>query len=344
MLTNAKIKEIQKLTEKSKARREAGLFVIEGPRMFIETPLEWIEEIYVTQRFLDNADSGLLGMAERPSIEGDSTETAPTSPSSASPASSEGDSTETDPTSPSSASPASSVGDSTETASTSPNSSAGSVENSHSDHSTSIRASEMITWMNHEVVTEEQMKKLTDTVTPQGILCVVRQPSYTMEDIINHPGHRLIMILEDIQDPGNLGTIFRTAEGAGASGIIMTKGCADLFNPKVVRSTMGSIYRVPFFVTDDIEQTISLVKNAQIEVFAAHLKGEHFYDEIEYKDAAFLIGNEGRGLKDSTASLADTYIKIPMSGELESLNASMAAGILMYEHNRQIRTGHRGTD
>ena len=291
MLTNAKIKEIQKLTEKSKARREAGLFVIEGPRMFIETPLEWIEEIYVTQRFLDNADSGLLGMAERPSIDGDST--------------------------------------------------AGSVENSHSDYSTSIRASEMITWMNHEVVTEEQMKKLTDTVTPQGILCVVRQPSYTMEDIINHPGHRLLMILEDIQDPGNLGTIFRTAEGAGASGIIMTKGCADLFNPKVVRSTMGSIYRVPFFVTDDIEQTISLVKNAQIEVFAAHLKGEHFYDEIEYKDAAFLIGNEGRGLKDSTASLADTYIKIPMSGELESLNASMAAGILMYEHNRQIRTGHR---
>ena len=306
MLTNAKIKEIQKLTEKSKARREAGLFVIEGPRMFIETPLEWIEEIYVTQRFLDNADSGLLGMAERPSKDGDSTETASTSPSSASPIST-----------------------------------AGSVENSHSDYSTSIRASEMITWMNHEVVTEEQMKKLTDTVTPQGILCVVRQPSYTMEDIINHPGHRLIMILEDIQDPGNLGTIFRTAEGAGASGIIMTKGCADLFNPKVVRSTMGSIYRVPFFVTDDIEQTISLVKNAQIEVFAAHLKGEHFYDEIEYKDAAFLIGNEGRGLKDSTASLADTYIKIPMSGELESLNASMAAGILMYEHNRQIRTGHR---
>ena len=326
MLTNAKIKEIQKLTEKSKARREAGLFVIEGPRMFIETPLEWIEEIYVTQRFLDNADSGLLGMTEGPSVDGDSTETAPTSPSSASPASSEGDSTETT---------------STVSTSTSPASAAGSVENSHSDHSTSIRASEMITWMNHEVVTEEQMKKLTDTVTPQGILCVVRQPSYTVEDIINHPGHRLLMILEDIQDPGNLGTIFRTAEGAGASGIIMTKGCADLFNPKVVRSTMGSIYRVPFFVTDDIEQTISLVKNAQIEVFAAHLKGEHFYDEIEYKDAAFLIGNEGRGLKDSTASLADTYIKIPMSGELESLNASMAAGILMYEHNRQIRTGHR---
>ena len=326
MLTNAKIKEIQKLTEKSKARREAGLFVIEGPRMFIETPLEWIEEIYVTQRFLDNADSGLLGMAEGPSIDGDST-----TPASASPASSEGDSTEPTPTVPISASPSS----------TSPASTAGSVENSHSDHSTSIRASEMITWMNHEVVTEEQMKKLTDTVTPQGILCVVRQPSYTMEDIINHPGHRLLMILEDIQDPGNLGTIFRTAEGAGASGIIMTKGCADLFNPKVVRSTMGSIYRVPFFVTDDIEQTISLVKKAQIEVFAAHLKGEHFYDEIEYKDAAFLIGNEGRGLKDSTASLADTYIKIPMSGELESLNASMAAGILMYEHNRQIRTGHR---
>lgn len=314
MLTNAKIKEIHKLTEKSKARREAGLFVIEGPRMFIETPLEWIEEIYVTQRFLDNADSGLLGMAEGSSVDGDST-------------------------TPASASPASSVGDSTETASTSPATSAGSVENSHSDYSTSIRASEMITWMNHEVVTEEQMKKLTDTVTPQGILCIVRQPSYTLDDILSHPGHRLIMILEDIQDPGNLGTIFRTAEGAGASGIIMTKGCVDLFNPKVVRSTMGSIYRVPFFVTDDIEGTINSVKNAKIEVFAAHLKGEHFYDEIAYKDAAFLIGNEGNGLKNSTAALADTYIKIPMAGKLESLNASMAAGILMYEHNRQMRAG-----
>lgn len=314
MLTNAKIKEIQKLTEKSKARREAGLFVIEGPRMFIETPLEWIEEIYVTQRFLDNADSGLLGMAEGSSVDGDST-------------------------TPASASPASSVGDSTETASTSPATSTGSVENSHSDYSTSIRASEMITWMNHEIITEEQMKKLTDTVTPQGILCIVRQPSYTLDDILSHPGHRLIMILEDIQDPGNLGTIFRTAEGAGASGIIMTKGCVDLFNPKVVRSTMGSIYRVPFFVTDDIEGTINSVKNAQIEVFAAHLKGEHFYDEIAYKDAAFLIGNEGNGLKNSTAALADTYIKIPMAGKLESLNASMAAGILMYEHNRQMRAG-----
>lgn len=309
MLTNAKIKEIHKLTEKSKARREAGLFVIEGPRMFIETPLEWIEEIYVTQRFLDNADSGLLGMAEGPSIDGDSTEPTPTVPTSAS------------------------------SASTSPATSAGSVENSHSDYSTSIRASEMITWMNHEVVTEEQMKKLTDTVTPQGILCIVRQPSYTLDDILSHPGHRLIMILEDIQDPGNLGTIFRTAEGAGASGIIMTKGCVDLFNPKVVRSTMGSIYRVPFFVTDDIEGTINSVKNAKIEVFAAHLKGEHFYDEIAYKDAAFLIGNEGNGLKNSTAALADTYIKIPMAGKLESLNASMAAGILMYEHNRQMRAG-----
>ena len=119
MLTNAKIKEIQKLTEKSKARREAGLFVIEGPRMFIETPLEWIEEIYVTQRFLDNADSGLLGMAERPSIDGDSTEPTPATPISATPIAA------------------------------SPATSAESVENSHSDYSTSIRASEMITWMNH---------------------------------------------------------------------------------------------------------------------------------------------------------------------------------------------------
>lgn len=317
MLTNAKIKEIHKLTEKSKARREAGLFVIEGPRMFVETPLEWIEEIYVTQEFLDNADSTLPIPGKESMPSGD------THPS--------GDIHTSDDTH-----PGADFREAPTPGTTAPNSA---MIGDTASNSTSIRASEMITWMNHEIITEEQMKKLTDTVTPQGILCIVRQPSYTLDDILSHPGHRLIMILEDIQDPGNLGTIFRTAEGAGASGIIMTKGCVDLFNPKVVRSTMGSIYRVPFFVTDDIEGTINSVKNAQIEVFAAHLKGEHFYDEIAYKDAAFLIGNEGNGLKNSTAALADTYIKIPMAGKLESLNASMAAGILMYEHNRQMRAG-----
>lgn len=100
---------------------------------------------------------------------------------------------------------------------------------------------------------------------------------------------------------------------------------------------MGSIYRVPFTYVEDLHEAINLVKKAGIKVYAAHLKGKGYYDEEEYSETAFLIGNEGNGLKDETANLADTYIKIPMGGELESLNAAVASAILMYEHNRQVR-------
>ena len=140
------------------------------------------------------------------------------------------------------------------------------------------------------------------------------------------------MVLEDIQDPGNLGTIFRTAEGAGASGIILSEGCVDIYNPKTVRATMGSLYRMPFIYSHELSETIGKLKAAGLTVYAAHLKGERSYDEIDYSDSAFLIGNEGNGLKDETAALADTYIRIPMEGSLESLNASVAASVLMYEH------------
>ena len=147
----------------------------------------------------------------------------------------------------------------------------------------------------------------------------------------------MFVILEDIQDPGNLGTILRTGEGAGVSAVIMSRGCVDIYNPKTIRSTMGSIYRVPFMYTDDLPGTIDRIKAAGVSVYAAHLKGEKYYDEISYDKAAFLIGNEGNGLKEETANLADTYIKIPMEGRVESLNAAIATSVLMYEHSRQRR-------
>ena len=188
------------------------------------------------------------------------------------------------------------------------------------------------------LVANDIMKLISDTTTPQGILAVIEQKRYMLEDILEASKVPSLIILEKLQDPGNLGTILRTAEGAGISGIVMSRDTVDPFSPKVIRSTMGSMYRVPFFITDDICDTINVIKRNGIKVFAAHLKGEKYYDELDFRGAsAFLIGNEGNGLSDEVASLADMYLKIPMEGQLESLNAAMAAGILMYETSRQRR-------
>ena len=146
------------------------------------------------------------------------------------------------------------------------------------------------------------------------------------------------MVLENLQDPGNLGTILRTGEGAGVTGILMSSGCVDLYNPKVIRSTMGSIYRMPFCYTDDLKQSLAELKAAGVTLYAAHLRGTGTYDGQSYRTpTGFLIGNESRGLTGETAELADVYIKIPMCGQVESLNAAVASAVLMYEANRQRR-------
>lgn len=189
--------------------------------------------------------------------------------------------------------------------------------------------------IDYETVSDRVFAHISDTNTPQGILAVVRQPSYCFEDLFEGT-HPRLLVLEDIQDPGNLGTMFRTGEGAGLSGIIMSRDTVDLFAPKTVRATMGSIYRVPYYVSEDLRATLHALHDAGVHIYAAHLRGEKFYDEPDYTGAtAFLIGNEGNGLTQETADLADTYIRIPMEGRLESLNAAMAAGILMYEAHRQ---------
>ena len=144
------------------------------------------------------------------------------------------------------------------------------------------------------------------------------------------------IFLENIQDPGNLGTILRTAEGAGIDGIIMNKGTVDIYNPKVVRSTMGSIFRVPFMYCDDIMGKVDELKKSGVKVYAAALGGTRNYSEPDYtRPSAFAIGNEGNGLTDEMINAADERIKIPMLGKVESLNAANAAGILMYEAFRQ---------
>ena len=199
-----------------------------------------------------------------------------------------------------------------------------------------------------EEVSEEVMKKMSDTQTPQGVLAVIRQYAYTLEEVIEGYNQEaaesgkenvpLLLVLENIQDPGNLGTMLRSGEGAGVTGVILSKGCADIYNPKVIRSTMGSIFRMPYIYVEDVPSLVKELTAKGVHTYAAHLKGEKNYDEFDYtQPTAFLIGNEGNGLTKETADAAEIYVLIPMKGEVESMNAATSSAILTFEASRQRR-------
>lgn len=188
----------------------------------------------------------------------------------------------------------------------------------------------------YEILENSTFKELTDTVSPQGIIAVVKIRDRSIEDVIEYvkkDGKCRILILENLQDPGNLGTIVRTAEAAGYKGILMNKGTVDIYNPKVVRSTMGAIFRVPFAYNDSIDNIINACKQADITVYGAALEGKDIRDEEFDKSLAFIIGNESCGMTETGKSMCDKLVRIPMSGNVESLNASVAAAILMYMSN-----------
>ena len=240
---NAQVKELVKLMKKSRARDEARLFLIEGPRMageLVSDP-DWctkIQKIYLSESY------AVKNEGERESLE----------------------------------------------------------------NTAAV-----------EILSDPVFAHVSGTKTPQGILAVVKRRTYNMSDILgDDPGRTHVLVLDNLQDPGNLGTIFRTAEAAGVTGIILSRDCVDIYNPKVVRSTMGAA--------------------AGIKVYAAHLKGKRAYDQEDYKTGcAFLIGNEGNGLRDEVAECADHFVLIPMQGKAESLNAAVAASVLMFEVSRQRR-------
>lgn len=188
-----------------------------------------------------------------------------------------------------------------------------------------------------EVVEDSVFKNMCDTQTPQGVLCLVRQYHYSLKELLQNE-NPLLLILENIQDPGNLGTMMRTAEGAGVDGVILSPDCVDMYNPKTIRSTMGSIYRVPFFPANDLQEILRELRQAGIYTFAAYLGESQSYEKGDYtKGTAFLLGNEANGLSPDLAACADTRIRIPMKGKLESLNVSIASAILLYEACRQRR-------
>lgn len=181
------------------------------------------------------------------------------------------------------------------------------------------------------IFSDELFRSLSDTVNPQGIMVIARQPGYSLDEIIERNKERaLYLMLDDISDPGNLGTMIRTAEAAGVSGVVLSLGCADIFNPKVIRSTMGSIFRVPF-VREDICRAAGRLKKEGTDVYAAALDADKNYNEINYGyKNAFIIGNEARGISKEAAQCAGGKIKIPMAGEVESLNAAISAAIVLY--------------
>lgn len=189
--------------------------------------------------------------------------------------------------------------------------------------------------VNYEIVSEQVFKRMSDVSTPQGILGLVKIPVQQWSGEIEEENPLYIMA-ENLQDPGNIGTLIRTAEAAGADGVFLSKGCADLYNPKVVRSTMGSIFRIRIFTEIDPVETIRQMKSGGIQVLAADLKGAQPYDKADYcLPTCILIGNEGSGLTQAVAEEAGKAIKIPLLGGAESLNAAVAAGVLLYEAVRQ---------
>ena len=185
----------------------------------------------------------------------------------------------------------------------------------------------------YEEVSDDAFDSVAETVTPQGVLALVKMPEHTAEGLSG--SGKNLLLLETLQDPGNLGTILRTAEAAGIGGIILSADSVDAFSPKTVRATIGAVFRVPFVYVSDFAQTVLGIKENGYTVYAAHLQGSVPYDEPDYKGScAVMIGNEGNGLSDEATALADVRIRIPMEGKAESLNAGVAAALMMYELRR----------
>lgn len=186
----------------------------------------------------------------------------------------------------------------------------------------------------YEIVADEVFEAMAETVTPQGVLAVVRMPEYSLKAMLEAAG--TLVLLEDLRDPGNLGTIIRTAEAAGVSGVLLSRESVDIYNPKVIRSTMGAVYRVPFLYVEDFRELLRELRAKEVRLLAAHLQGIKTFDRADYSGkVGILIGNEANGLSEEASELANEKVLIPMAGSVESLNAAVAAALLMYEAFRK---------
>jgi len=184
-------------------------------------------------------------------------------------------------------------------------------------------------------INDKILKEISNTENSQGIVGIVKKKSFDLQDIINKEEFFLI-VLDRLQDPGNVGTIIRTADAAGAEGIIAAKGTVDIYNSKTIRATMGSVFTMPVVYEDDILKTISILRNKGADIISTTLDTEKYHHEVKYgKKNVIIIGNEGNGICGELIEKSNIKVKIPLIGNAESLNASVASGIVMYEIVRQ---------
>lgn len=181
-------------------------------------------------------------------------------------------------------------------------------------------------------VTKNVFSTLTEVKNPQGILAVIEKKN-TEADIDLEAD--FIVALDDLQDPGNLGTILRTLDSANIKQVIVSKGTADPYNPKVVRSTMGAIFRVKVIECENLVNTLKFLKENKFKIQATSLQTENSIYSVDYNKKVLIIGNEANGVSEEVFNLADEKIKIPMLGKTESLNAAVATSIIVYEYVRR---------
>lgn len=183
-----------------------------------------------------------------------------------------------------------------------------------------------------DLVSEELLKETAATVNPQGIIAIVKEPQYSSRDFFQKADK--ILLLDRIQDPGNMGTMIRTAAAAGFEAVISLKGSVDIYNQKVIRASMGGIFAIPIWqkvAKNDFAEALK-ADGAAYELLAADIKAEKYHFEHQYqKKVILMIGNEANGLADDLLNRADVKVKIPLKGEMESLNAAIAAAVISFE-------------
>ncbi|SHE54874.1 TrmH family RNA methyltransferase [Alkalibacter saccharofermentans] len=180
------------------------------------------------------------------------------------------------------------------------------------------------------IVEDRLLKASFDTVSPQGIMALCSIEDFTFDKIDYEKAYRVVM-LDRVQDPGNLGTIIRTADAAGYDMVVCTRGCADVYSPKAVRATMGSVLNIDILREVNGEEFIAYVKNLGYKIISSSLEGSLNYKDVSVTDKSVLVfGNEGSGIDKTILNESDHLVKIPIYGKAESLNVSVAAGILLY--------------
>lgn len=182
------------------------------------------------------------------------------------------------------------------------------------------------------IVDEQVIKDICDTENPQGVVAVCKKVDYVIDDILKD----LIVILDEVQDPGNLGTIIRTCDAAGVDGIVILKGTVDVYNPKVLRSTMGSIFNIPIVFVDKLSDISNAFLEGGYNILASSLEGSKPLYEYDFSaKTAVILGNEANGVKEENMNMATHRILVPMEGQAESLNVGIANSVIVYEALRQ---------